>query len=195
MLALLLGFVAVARRLQLADRASLGYGVPRREFVREMALGLILGVVTMLALVALMSALGLLDWSRAAAFSVARAGEADRAARGERFRGGIHRGDLPARRHAYRDRARVGHAPRRCCAPRCCMRPRTSSRASTSRRSRSARTAVSRCSRARCSASLTPPLSPTRSSRCAPWAWCSAWCARLPATSPRASDCTPAGCG
>src|SRR5580692_11037067 len=70
MLALLLGFVAVARRLKLADRASLGYGVPRREFVREMALGLILGVVTMLALVGLMSALGLLDWSLAATFSV-----------------------------------------------------------------------------------------------------------------------------
>ncbi|HSY45927.1 MAG TPA: CPBP family intramembrane glutamic endopeptidase [Steroidobacteraceae bacterium] len=70
MLALLLGFVAVARRLKLADRASLGYGVPRREFVREMALGLILGVVTMLALVGLMSTLGLLDWSLAATFSV-----------------------------------------------------------------------------------------------------------------------------
>ena len=108
-------FVAVARHLGLADRASLGYGVPRREFVREMALGLILGVVSMLALVGLMSALGLLDWTPAAAFSVARAGQADRAARCERFRGGVHRGDLPARRHAQRDRARVGYHARRCC--------------------------------------------------------------------------------
>ena len=74
MLALLLGFVAVARRLKLADRASLGYGVPRREFVREMALGLILGVASMLAMVGLMSALGLLDWSAGAGFQRARAG-------------------------------------------------------------------------------------------------------------------------
>ena len=68
MLALLVGFVALARRLGLADRASLGYGLPRRAFLREMALGLALGVVTMLAIVAAMTALGLLDWSGAAGF-------------------------------------------------------------------------------------------------------------------------------
>ena len=68
MLALLVGFVAVARRLRLADRVSLGYGLPRRVFVREMVLALILGVATMLAMVGLMSALGLLDWSAAAGF-------------------------------------------------------------------------------------------------------------------------------
>ena len=66
MLALLLGFVAVARHLGLADRASLGYGLARRAFVREMALALALGVASMLAVVAVMSALGLLDWSGAA---------------------------------------------------------------------------------------------------------------------------------
>jgi hypothetical protein len=66
MLALLIGFVLLARRLGLADRRSLGYGVPRRLFVREMLLGLAFGVVTMLAVVAVMSLLGLLDWSRAA---------------------------------------------------------------------------------------------------------------------------------
>ena len=66
MLALLAGFILIARRLGLADRGSLGYGLPRRTFVREMAVGLALGVATMLALVAAMSALGLLDWSRAA---------------------------------------------------------------------------------------------------------------------------------
>ena len=69
MLALLLGFVALARRLKLADRASLGYGAPRRTFVREMLLALAIGVVTMVAVVGAMSALGLLDWSRAAALS------------------------------------------------------------------------------------------------------------------------------
>ena len=52
MLALLVGFVLLARRLGLSDRASLGYGAPRREFMRELALGLALGVTTMLAVVA-----------------------------------------------------------------------------------------------------------------------------------------------
>src|SRR5262250_587385 len=54
MLALLVGFIAVARHLGLADRASLGYGAPRRIFLREMAIGLGLGVATMLAVVGLM---------------------------------------------------------------------------------------------------------------------------------------------
>ncbi len=67
MLALLVGFVLLARRLGLADRTSLGYGVPRRAFLRELSVGLALGVVSMLAVVAAMSALGLLDWTRFAA--------------------------------------------------------------------------------------------------------------------------------
>jgi uncharacterized protein len=58
--------VLVARRLGLADRRSLGYGLPRALFVREMLFALALGVASMLAVVAAMSALGLLDWSRAA---------------------------------------------------------------------------------------------------------------------------------
>jgi uncharacterized protein len=66
MLALLIGFVALARRLGLADRASLGYGLPRRAFVREMLLGLALGVASMLALIGLMAALGLLEWRASA---------------------------------------------------------------------------------------------------------------------------------
>ena len=67
MLALLAGFLALARRLKLADRASLGYGLRRPLFVREMLIGLALGAATMLLVVAGMSLLGLLDWSRAAA--------------------------------------------------------------------------------------------------------------------------------
>lgn len=63
MLILAVGFVAVARHLGLADRASLGYGLPRREFVRELSLGLALGLATMLAGVALMAVLGLLEWT------------------------------------------------------------------------------------------------------------------------------------
>jgi uncharacterized protein len=61
MLALAVGFVLLARHLGLADRASLGYGVPRRAFLRESGLGLALGVATMLGVVAVMSALGLLE--------------------------------------------------------------------------------------------------------------------------------------
>jgi membrane protease YdiL (CAAX protease family) len=62
MLALLLGFVGVARHLGLSDRVSLGYGLPRRKFVQEMSLALALGVVTMLGVVGVMAALGLLAW-------------------------------------------------------------------------------------------------------------------------------------
>lgn len=47
MLALLVGFVLVARRLALADRQSLGYGLPRAQFLRQMLVGLGLGVASM----------------------------------------------------------------------------------------------------------------------------------------------------
>ena len=62
MLALLLGFLLIARHLGLTDRKSLGYGLPRRLFIRELSLALGLGVLTMLAVVALMALLGLLEW-------------------------------------------------------------------------------------------------------------------------------------
>jgi len=65
MLALLAGFVPVARRLKLADRASLGYGLPARELMPEMGIGLALGVATLAPAVALMTALGLLHWPAA----------------------------------------------------------------------------------------------------------------------------------
>jgi len=71
MLALLLGFVALARHLGLSDRASLGYGEPRSVFVREMSLALVLGVVTMLGVVGIMAALGLLEWRADAPSSAA----------------------------------------------------------------------------------------------------------------------------
>src|SRR6516165_5856344 len=70
MLALLLGFLALARHLRLADRASLGYGLPRRIFVQEMAIALALGVASMLAVVAMMASLGLLEWRTGVADSV-----------------------------------------------------------------------------------------------------------------------------
>jgi hypothetical protein len=71
MLALAMGFALGARRLGLADKVSLGYGIARRPFLGEMAIGLALGVATMAAMVAVMSALGLLDWSVAAGFGAA----------------------------------------------------------------------------------------------------------------------------
>ena len=66
MLALLVGFLLVARHLKLADRASLGYGLARPLFLRELALALVLGVATMAAVVGAMSGLGLLESSDAA---------------------------------------------------------------------------------------------------------------------------------
>jgi membrane protease YdiL (CAAX protease family) len=59
MLVLLVGFILVARRMRLADRASLGYGLPRKRFLREAAIGLGLGVATMLPIALLMFALDL----------------------------------------------------------------------------------------------------------------------------------------
>jgi membrane protease YdiL (CAAX protease family) len=65
MLALAIGFVLVARRAGLADKRSLGYGLARPLFIREMLIALALGVTTMLVVVAVMTLLGLLDWSDA----------------------------------------------------------------------------------------------------------------------------------
>jgi len=70
MLALLIGFVFVAKRAGLADKQSLGYGLARRRFLREMLLALAIGAITMLAVVAIMAALGLRTWSDTANLSV-----------------------------------------------------------------------------------------------------------------------------
>lgn len=58
-LSLLVGFILVARRLALADRRSLGFGLPRREFLRELGIGLALGVATMLPVAFVMVGLDL----------------------------------------------------------------------------------------------------------------------------------------
>jgi len=68
MLAFLLGFLLVARRLRLSDRTSLGYGAPRGIFLRELAIGLAIGAVTMGAVAASMAALGLLDFRQATGY-------------------------------------------------------------------------------------------------------------------------------
>lgn len=59
MLTLLVAFLLVARRLALADRTSLGYGLPRPQFLRETAIGLAIGVLTMLPVAFVMLALDL----------------------------------------------------------------------------------------------------------------------------------------
>ncbi|MGA7540947.1 MAG: CPBP family intramembrane glutamic endopeptidase [Steroidobacteraceae bacterium] len=71
MLAFLVGFLLVAGRLRLADRASLGFAVPRGIFLRELGVGLMLGVITMAAVAACMAALGLLDFRQAAGYDAA----------------------------------------------------------------------------------------------------------------------------
>ena len=65
MLALVIGFTLVARRVGLADKRSVGYALPRPLFIREMLIGLGFGVVGLLAIVGIMTALGLLDWTEA----------------------------------------------------------------------------------------------------------------------------------
>jgi membrane protease YdiL (CAAX protease family) len=64
---LVIGFILVARRIGLADKASLGYGLRRPLFIREMLVALGIGVVGMLIIVAIMTGLGLLDWTEASA--------------------------------------------------------------------------------------------------------------------------------
>ncbi|MGH8287689.1 MAG: CPBP family glutamic-type intramembrane protease [Steroidobacteraceae bacterium] len=68
MLAFLVGFLLMARRLRLADRASLGFGVPRGIFLRELCIGLVLGAITMAAVAGSMVVLGLLDFRQAAGY-------------------------------------------------------------------------------------------------------------------------------
>jgi len=75
MLALLLVFLRFAPRLGVGDRTSLGYGLPRRMFLRETSLGLMLGVATMSIGVGLMTMLGLLDWTAAGRLDAVAAGK------------------------------------------------------------------------------------------------------------------------
>jgi membrane protease YdiL (CAAX protease family) len=57
MLAFLVGFLFVARRLRVSDRTSLGYGLPAPRFFAELGKALILGAVLMLPVLATMIAL------------------------------------------------------------------------------------------------------------------------------------------
>lgn len=57
MLTFFAGFLFVARRLRVADRVSLGYGLPARDFLREMAKAFVLGAALMLPVLLTMVAL------------------------------------------------------------------------------------------------------------------------------------------
>lgn len=72
MLVGLVGFLLLAPRMSLGDRASLGYGVPPRTFVRSLLTGLAAGVVTMAAIVGVMCVLGLRDWHQAGTAHMAK---------------------------------------------------------------------------------------------------------------------------
>jgi CAAX protease family protein len=62
MVVLAAGFVLIARRLRLTDRASLGYGAPWRRFVQDLAVGFLIGAPMMALVVAVMVALHLRHW-------------------------------------------------------------------------------------------------------------------------------------
>jgi membrane protease YdiL (CAAX protease family) len=57
MLIALVGLIVLTRRLGLANRAALGYGLPRAEFLRQLGIGWAAGIGLMLPLVALLLAL------------------------------------------------------------------------------------------------------------------------------------------
>jgi len=54
MLIALIGLVVLTRRLGLANRAAMGYGLPRREFMRQLAIGWLAGFMLMMPLIALL---------------------------------------------------------------------------------------------------------------------------------------------
>jgi membrane protease YdiL (CAAX protease family) len=59
------------RFLGLADRQSLGFGLPRALFVRELLIALALGIGSMLPVVLIMGGLGLIGWKPGMAFQPA----------------------------------------------------------------------------------------------------------------------------
>jgi membrane protease YdiL (CAAX protease family) len=61
-LVLLICLVLLARHLRVADRASWGYGLPAKDFLRELVKALGLGVVTMVPIIVVMALLGLREW-------------------------------------------------------------------------------------------------------------------------------------
>src|SRR4029453_19453421 len=54
MLIALVGLVVLTRRLGLADKTSMGYGIPRAQFIRQLVIGFVCGLGLMLPLTALL---------------------------------------------------------------------------------------------------------------------------------------------
>lgn len=54
MLLALIGLIYLTRRLGLSSRAAMGYGLPRREFLRQLAIGWLCGAALMIPLAALL---------------------------------------------------------------------------------------------------------------------------------------------
>jgi len=61
-LVLLVCLVLLARHLRVADRASWGYGLPRKDFLRELVKALALGIATMVPIILVMALVGLRTW-------------------------------------------------------------------------------------------------------------------------------------
>jgi membrane protease YdiL (CAAX protease family) len=61
MLFALVGLVALTRRLGLSNKEALGYGLPRRDFLKQMGVGFLCGVGLMLPLTALLLGLDIRD--------------------------------------------------------------------------------------------------------------------------------------
>jgi membrane protease YdiL (CAAX protease family) len=59
---LLVCLVLVARHLRIADRTSWGYGLPRRDFLRELVKALGIGIATMVPIIVIMALMGLRVW-------------------------------------------------------------------------------------------------------------------------------------
>jgi len=68
-LALAIALLWILRREGLADRTTLGYGLPRRQFLRQMTVGFLSGLLLMMPLVAVFLGLGIRNWNDA--FSLA----------------------------------------------------------------------------------------------------------------------------
>ena len=75
MVTLGVGFLLVARRLRLADRNSLGFGLPPRQFLREAGIAFGIGVLLMGCIIAIMLALQLRLLRPGVAFTAANFGK------------------------------------------------------------------------------------------------------------------------
>jgi membrane protease YdiL (CAAX protease family) len=61
-LVLLICLVLLARHLRVADRASWGYGLPRKDFLRALVKALGIGIATMVPIIVVMGLIGLRTW-------------------------------------------------------------------------------------------------------------------------------------